>query len=339
VRTAGEQLAWETHADGLAPRLLRILAQQTATPGLAYVSSPTRLAGGHWAGLYAFELAQIPGELVLRLMPTSDEQCRLEAAAQAGVRAAGFPAPRVLFSGDRHAGLGFPFIVMERLPAHPRALDVVRLPGLLAATLARLHALDPSALGATVGTLDSVLADLAERATPLAGAGFREALAWLRARRPAEQRRAICHGDFHPLNLLLCEGRVSGVLDWTQALVAEPEYDVAYTSLLLSLWPLRLRALPRAVAKVLLGAPAARRFVAAYRARAAVDAQRLAWYEALHTCRMLVRIARARAGITLPPLGPRHPWELVAQDALRAFARRTRLSIELPPPCAIPQAS
>ncbi len=38
---------------------------------------------------------------------------------------------------------------------------------------------------------------------------------WLMENRPSESGRlAICHGDFHPLNILIQDDRVTGVLDW-----------------------------------------------------------------------------------------------------------------------------
>ena len=60
-------------------------------------------------------------------------------------------------------------------------------------------------------------------------------MSWLRERRPPEPgRRAICHGDFHPQNILSEGGAVTGVLDWPNALVADPTYDVASTRIILA---------------------------------------------------------------------------------------------------------
>jgi hypothetical protein len=50
----------------------------------------------------------------------------------------------------------------------------------------------------------------------------------------------------------------------------------------------------------------------------------------MHAFQVLVRVARARSGITVPPLSARHPWELVAGDAARAFQRRTGIVVGLP---------
>lgn len=349
MKTAAEQQAWEAHAAGLAAKLLAILERHTRSSGLAYAVPPTPLAGGFWASLYRFRLAQAPaelsGELVLRIVPAGDEDCLREAAVQGAVAAAGFPAPRVHLSGGRDAGLGFPFMIMAHAPgAALRLRTLWRLPEVLAETMARLHALDEAPVraalakaGVPLQELAAVLDDLAARSAPLGDAGFAAGMAWLRAHRPAPGRGAICHGDLHPLNLVMADGRVSGVLDWTHARLAEPAFDVAYTSQLIELWPLE-GPLPRRLLKPL-GRVAAWRFVSAYRRRAPLEPARLAWYEALHSFRVLVRVARAHRGITLPPLPASHPWELVAEDAARAFQRHTAIRIELPQRCEPPAAS
>jgi aminoglycoside phosphotransferase (APT) family kinase protein len=313
---------------------------------------PAPLGGGYWAQLYTFRLAQAPpelsGELVLRVMPASDEETRREAAAQAAAGAAGFPAPRVHLSGGRNDGLGFPYIVMSHVAGGtPRAglswsgkLRLSRLPVLLADALAQLHSVDARPFEEaltkagwpprTTG-LEAALAALAERTAPLASGGFAPGFAWLNAQQPAPGPRVVCHGDFHPLNLLIVEGRVSGLLDWSHALTAEPEYDVAYAAQLLAWWPLAVPLLPRGLLKLLLGRPAAWQFTRAYRRRRPLDPERLRWHEAFHAFRVLVRVARARAGITLPPLPARHPWELVVGDAADAFRERTGIRVVLPP--------
>jgi aminoglycoside phosphotransferase (APT) family kinase protein len=342
VRTEGEQRAWEALGKDLDAKLLRLLERNSGRAPLGYATPPTSLGGGFWAALYAFELEQPPaglhGPLVLRVMPTSDEQCRREAQFQSAVAARGFPAPRVSLSGGRDEGLGFPYIVMQRLPGVPLGMSALwQLPALLGTTLARLH--ETITEGLPEGGLERVLDDLAERTAPLREGGLGAALDWLVRTRPAGQRRVACHGDFHPLNLLIDAGGVTGVLDWTHAHVGEPEFDAAFAALMLRLWPLDKPWLPRRLLKGPLGGGTSRSFLRAYRSRAPLDEGRLAWYEALHLLRILVRVARARAGITLPPLGPRHPWELAAADASRELQARSGVPIQLPVQCALRLAS
>lgn len=50
---------------------------------------------------------------------------------------------------------------------------------------------------------------------------------WLQEHRPTTKRPILCHGDFHPKNILGTWTRVTGIIDWENAFVADPEYDVA----------------------------------------------------------------------------------------------------------------
>ena len=55
-----------------------------------------------------------------------------------------------------------------------------------------------------------------------------DAVDWLMENCPPESEcLSVCHGDFHPLNILVQDGRVTGVLDWSGFIVADPILDVA----------------------------------------------------------------------------------------------------------------
>jgi aminoglycoside phosphotransferase (APT) family kinase protein len=59
---------------------------------------------------------------------------------------------------------------------------------------------------------------------------------WLQVNRPPEPARlAICHGDFHPLNILVQDGKVTGVVDWPNFCIADPAWDVACTIWILTI--------------------------------------------------------------------------------------------------------
>ena len=61
---------------------------------------------------------------------------------------------------------------------------------------------------------------------------------WLIKNRPPEPKNlAICHGDFHPFNILMHEGKITGVLDWGGTLIADPAMDIANTIKLISIFP------------------------------------------------------------------------------------------------------
>ena len=51
----------------------------------------------------------------------------------------------------------------------------------------------------------------------------------------AECKRCICHGDFHPINILIDDDRYF-VIDWVLATQGNPEADVAGTYLITSVY-------------------------------------------------------------------------------------------------------
>ncbi len=62
---------------------------------------------------------------------------------------------------------------------------------------------------------------------------------WLLANeRQGPRSPSICHGDFHPLNVLVDKGTVSGVIDWTYTRIADPAYDVGATIALFGQGPI-----------------------------------------------------------------------------------------------------
>ena len=279
--------------------------------------------------------------MILRLLGPQHDPARVlrERVTQNTLAGLGYPAPRVLLACPDPAPLGGAFLVMERLPGAPllqaRYLNLSRV---LVETQLRLHALDAEALlramdeegrdslgagGTTIGretiTIDGHFAQLEARIARGALDGLRPAMAWLVERRPREQsRRVICHGDFHPHNILYSGSSVTGVIDWPNAVVAEPAYDVATTRMILRFTPLELSALPVPLRWLL--APArlimVNRYLAGYRRRRPIDPRSLAYYEALSAMRALVRAAESRrrdeAGAANPLDASRFAETLVA---------------------------
>jgi aminoglycoside phosphotransferase (APT) family kinase protein len=85
-----------------------------------------------------------------------------------------------------------------------------------------------------------------DRAVSLVGDGVRAAARGILRQLPDARR--VCHGDFHPDNVILRNGG-SVVIDWGPASAGHPAADVAWTVLLFRLagtppgTPLRLRVL------------------------------------------------------------------------------------------------
>ena len=106
----------------VAGRLIAVLRNAAATPGLEYERRPEPMQGGFWAELFSFSLsnppAGWPAELVARLMPDPGS-ARKETIVQRAVAAAGFPTPCVRVAGGPDDGLGQAFMVMDRAAGKP----------------------------------------------------------------------------------------------------------------------------------------------------------------------------------------------------------------------------
>lgn len=306
--------------------LLRYLAQKFARPDLAYAAAPSRIKGGFDAAIFGFALDRAPpalaGPLILRLgQPTSDPlRLRLETAVQNALVAMGYPAPRVAVAETSAAALGGPFMIMERLAGQPLAHDVegleegasllakmrgmIGLPALfrkISATWVdfqlRLHELpvEPLLQAVAAAGLDERLVTFEGQRARLAASiesaglfGLMPGLAWLEANHTGPPQRAvICHGDFHPLNIMAVSGKVTGVIDWANVVVAAPEMDVGSALANISTVPFNvpaaLRPMLRVVIRSALGA-----YLRAYRQKQPLEDRALRYYQvfrALHQLR------------------------------------------------------
>lgn len=326
--------------------LLAVVRRTAHAPGLRFASPPERISGGFWAEIWAVRLEGGPddlnGDVVIRVMPDTGVAER-EMLVQQEVVRQGFPAPRVRLTGDSDDGLGRPFMVMDRAPGRPPIAPVtgtaalaaigraaIRLPDLMARTAARLHTLDAAPLRSQLEGLDGAPVDvgdllslLGERAIEAERPDLARAAQHMPRTRPPSEREAICHGDLHPFNVLVDGDRVS-VVDWSVALIADPAFDLAFTTLTMALAPITVpRGLRRTVRA--LAARGAQQFLRRYRhhaphAEASLADDTLQWYTGVHCLRALVEVAGwVAAGTVDDKTG--HPWLLLApQMAVRLGA-------------------
>src|SRR5262245_4775347 len=313
---------------GPAKPLLEHIRAELRVPGLGYAEPLTPITGGYDTRIFAFRLrgAAEPFSLplILRVLGNQYPAARAlsERATQNALAGLGYPAPRVLLASADPSILGGPFLVMERLAGRP-LLDA-RWLGVASAMVemqTRLHALDAEVLlqaldregqasslagGPAISreavTFDGHLARLERRIARGSLRSLEQAMAWLLEHRPTgEHRHVICHGDFHPQNILMTDGRVTGVIDWPNTVVADPAFDVASTRVLLGLVPVKLLGVPAPLRGLV---EIARRIIVprsvrGYQRRRPLDAARLTYHEALACMRGLVRTAEAR----LAPIG------------------------------------
>jgi aminoglycoside phosphotransferase (APT) family kinase protein len=238
----------------------------------------------------------------------------------------GLPVPPVYGTGT----LGRPYVLMRRLPgAVSGRLEPATATALsreLGALLARLHALELSALGieaegsARQATLREVAAwrrryeEARPGPVPLLGG----LLAWAERAAPDDGRApVVVWGDPGPHNVLVDAGRVSGLLDWELAHVGHPLEDLGA-----AVW-------------ACLGRFDDRELVAGYEAEAGpVDRAVLDYYVALgsitRTVMMVNGVAAWIDGATTAPSTPGLGLDLVALSLARAS--RAAGWGELPPP-------
>lgn len=316
----------------IARRLLHYLAQTFGCADAAYAAAPVRIQGGYDTAIFGFTLAHAPpalaGPLILRLSHAAADPARvkLETVVQNTLADMGFPAPRVMATESDPAILGGPFMVMARVPGKPlgHAIEgfgagdslssqlqlLLRLPSILNAVIEqwvdvqiRLHQLPPDRLLQAVAaagidisviTFEGQLARLEAIVARYALAGLEPAIAWLEQHRPAQAQAAICHGDFHPLNILADNGKTTGVIDWPNVVIAEPAMDVGSAISNISTVPIALPWALRVAVRAAIGA-ALRRYARAYRARRPLDQRAVRYYQVYRAVAQLVPVGAARA--------------------------------------------
>ena len=324
-------------ADELSRSLVPYLRHALGAPALDLDGVPEPLGGGFDTEIHAFRLRGAPpdfaGPLVLRCLRAHHDPAMIgrEAATQNAVAAQGYPAPRVLLTSRDPAPLGAAFAVMERAPGVPLLSRVVGMGGTLAEAQARLHALDPAPLRGTLPVLDDYLEGGGRRVAAASLAGLAPLLPWLRAHRPPPAAVVVCHGDFHPQNVLVDGATVSAVLDWPNALLAEPAFDVAATLNILRHVPAGL-AVPGPLRWLAAGAQRllAARYLASYRRRRPLDPARLAYYEVATALRTLVRAGAVLAGGPGAPPPSALDRSRYAARLLARARRITGLALSLP---------
>jgi aminoglycoside phosphotransferase (APT) family kinase protein len=327
----------------LESALLDVIAARSGRSDLKYAERPRPIGGGYWAEIFGFALADAPrgfrGDLILRLMPDA-EIARRETALQTAVAELGFPTPRVRAAGGAES-FGRAFAVMDRargttfdeLPTLAAKLArALRFPRLLADAQSRLHALPAASVAARLArrgvapaelALDGCLGELAALVRATGSRELADAFDWLAATRPPSGELVLTHGDIHPNNLIVDGDGAWTLIDWTNARFADPELDVAFTSELLELRPLRTPRGTGALTDAALG-EITRRMRAAYAGPVPLDRARLAWYRALYQLRIAARTAAAELSLPNAALSASHPNREMAPRALARLRRARR---------------
>lgn len=146
---------------------------------------------------------------------------------------------------------GAPFFIMDfvegtvphddEAAAHIPAVERVALSTDVAEVLARLHKLDPDAVGlGDLGRKENYIARQLKRWTQQWEAtrtepvpAMEDALRLLGERMPIQVGASIVHGDYRLGNFIVAGGRIQAVLDWELCTLGDPLADLGY---LLNTW-------------------------------------------------------------------------------------------------------
>jgi len=195
------------------------------TPAIHTIASPP-IAHGRTADVYQWDNGTI---LKLYHDWFSLEDIQYEARIASAVHASGLPVPRpgeIILVGGRNG------LIYERVDGLPLFKAMQRKPWRLIAYAHRqaaLHAqMHTTACKAELPAQRQRLENRIQRAKGLPEEVRSALLARLAALPVGE---SICHGDFHPGNILLTE-RGAVVIDWIDATLGNPLADVARSTIL-----------------------------------------------------------------------------------------------------------
>ncbi|HEX6115906.1 MAG TPA: phosphotransferase family protein [Solirubrobacterales bacterium] len=246
---------------------------------------------------------------VLRRDPPGAESfspLAVEVEVSRAAAGAGVPVPPIVSfeeAGGRFGSAGYLMEYVEGTSVAPRVLRREklaaareRIPGQLAAALARIHALDVDGLPSLPpAEADPALAacDFWERALDDAGEplpAVEAGLRWLRLHTPnPPARAALVHGDFRLGNFIVDPDGLAAVIDWELCHAGDPAEDIGW--LCIRSWRFGNDALPVA------GLGRLEDFLDAYGAAGGTrpDPGRLRWWEAMGNVKWAVICARQAA--------------------------------------------
>jgi aminoglycoside phosphotransferase (APT) family kinase protein len=239
------------------------------------------------------------------VLPTAHDMAR-EYRVQSALAGTGVPVPRTLYLASPDSVLGAPFYLMERVVGHvcrndlppgyaDTPADRAAIGDALIATLARLHATDPAAVGLAdfgrpEGFLERQLRRWSRQWENSKSADLPELDALrdqLAGSLPAQRPPAIVHGDFRLDNTMLHPTRpgvIVAVLDWELSTLGDPLADLGTT---LAYWGqadddevLAAARIVPPITATAAGFPTRRQVVERYAEITGFDMSGFAWYQA-----------------------------------------------------------
>jgi aminoglycoside phosphotransferase (APT) family kinase protein len=310
-----------------AAELLRYLGEHFEVLNLLYKQPLTVVPGGWETDTNRFQLeASVPlpqaldRPLILRAYSSRNGVARLrrEFEVQSYLSQRGYPVPKPVLKEEDCRVFGGPFMIMDWIPGetllhylldHP--MRIWRYPGYMAELQVRLNKLPVLDFPSPAEPyLPRSLKSLGQIVRECNLEGFAPGLEWLDTHQPEPPARpCIVHLDFHPLNLVIHEGRFEAVLDWSDSDVGDYHADVATTLLLVDTFPVRMTKWRHWLVSLPGQGILRRRYLRKYRRLLPIDNQKLRYYRAWAALRRLLTWSRwlhagpLNAGVKLSTAG------------------------------------
>jgi aminoglycoside phosphotransferase (APT) family kinase protein len=230
-------------------KLLSYLRSETRNPRITYATPPTPITGGFDTSIYKFQLKgaspDLSRPLVLRIFTRDPnlDRAPFESIIQNSLSNLGYPVPYVYSTSINGDIFGGSFMIMEFLTGQPMINEPEdQIPKMLARAHLDLHSIETTVIENTLRGAGISKEDVSfdrrfnwvnKRIESGGHEWLQPARDWIVDHRPEEPKRlVVIHGDFHPLNILVSKGRVSGVLDWSGFMIGDPALDIAITRFL-----------------------------------------------------------------------------------------------------------
>jgi len=289
----------------MAEELLAYLRQRFDVADLRYRQPLLVIPDGWETNTYRFQVesaAPLPAllgdPLILRAYSSSGGLTRLrhEFDVQQHLGRRGYPVATPVLLEESSWPMGGPFMLMQWVPGEPlleflldHPLSIWSYPGYMAELQAQLNRLPVEDFPRPPGWhLPRNLASLKDIVHEDGFDDMEPGIEWLQAQQPdPPAQQCILHLDFHPLNLMIYEGRFRAVLDWSDADVGDYHADVAATLLLLDAAPVQLTKFRHWLVSLPGQGMLRRRYLRAYRKLLPIDDEKLSYYLAWAAFRRL----------------------------------------------------
>ncbi len=208
------------------------------------------LTDGWETEIFAFRLLESDRRHIVRIFNDDEPKARWEFDTMGKLSTLGYPVPTVHHFADEESPFDGPCFTMDwiegqQLGGQILAADQQRgrqLAAQFCQLIVDLHALEwetlfeyPFNSRDPFAFIDAKLAEYQQAIKHFSLTEAEPVLEWLRLRRDEVpcMRLSITHNDLHPWNVLLTPQDHMFVIDWPNAEIADPRYDLAWTLLLI----------------------------------------------------------------------------------------------------------